>query len=62
MQSEQDYYEVLHISPDASETEIKEAYRKLAFRYHPDRNKSGRDASKKMKEIKRDKRGLRHSL
>ena len=51
MQSEQDYYEVLHITPDASETEIKEAYRKLAFRYHPDRNKSGRDASKKMKEI-----------
>ena len=51
MQSEQDYYEVLHITPDASETEIKKAYRTLAFRYHPDRNKPGQDASKKMKEI-----------
>jgi len=51
MQSEQDYYKVLRISPDASAAEIKEAYRKLAFRYHPDRNKSGRGASKKMKEI-----------
>ena len=51
MQSEQDHYEVLRITPDASAAEIKEAYRKLAFQYHPDRNKSGQDASKKMKEI-----------
>jgi curved DNA-binding protein CbpA len=51
MQSEQDHYEVLRIAPDASAAEIKEAYRKLAFLYHPDRNEAGQDASKKMKEI-----------
>jgi curved DNA-binding protein CbpA len=51
MQSEQDHYEVLRITPDASEAEIKEAYRKLAFLYHPDRNEAGQEASKKMKEI-----------
>ncbi len=51
MQSEQDHYEILRIEPSASATEIKEAYRKLAFRYHPDRNKAGQDASRKMKEI-----------
>jgi curved DNA-binding protein CbpA len=51
MQSEQDHYAVLSIAPGASATEIKEAYRKLAFLYHPDRNKAGQDASKKMKEI-----------
>ena len=51
MRSEQDHYEVLRIAPSASATEIKEAYRKLAFRYHPDRNKAGQAASKKMKEI-----------
>jgi curved DNA-binding protein CbpA len=51
MQSERDYYEVLSIAPDASAEEIKEAYRKLAFQYHPDRNPASQDASKKMKEI-----------
>ena len=51
MQSEQDHYAVLRIAPGASTTEIKEAYRKLAFLYHPDRNKASQDASKRMKEI-----------
>ena len=45
-----DYYEVLGITRDASQEEIKKKYRKLAMEYHPDRNKSP-DAQDKFKEI-----------
>jgi DnaJ-class molecular chaperone len=51
MQSERDYYEVLGIGPDASAEEIKKAYHRLAFQYHPDKNRKSEEAHKKMEEI-----------
>jgi curved DNA-binding protein CbpA len=51
MQSEQDYYEVLSIAPSASARQIKQAYRKLSFRYHPDRNQASLEANNKMQKI-----------
>jgi molecular chaperone DnaJ len=50
MMSKRDYYEVLNVSRTASGDEIKSAYRKLALKYHPDRNKSS-EAEEKFKEI-----------
>jgi molecular chaperone DnaJ len=50
MTSKRDYYEVLGVPKDAPKQEIKQAYRKLALKYHPDRNKS-LDAEEKFKEI-----------
>ncbi len=50
MAEKRDYYEVLGVSKNASKDEIKDAYRKLAMQYHPDRNKAA-DAEDKFKEI-----------
>ncbi|MDR3163469.1 MAG: molecular chaperone DnaJ [Mycoplasmataceae bacterium] len=50
MANKRDYYEVLGISKNASQDEVKKAFRKLAMQFHPDRNKAS-DAESKFKEI-----------
>ncbi len=50
--TKRDYYEVLGVNRDASEDDIKKAYRKLAMKHHPDRNPDSKDAEEKFKEAK----------
>jgi molecular chaperone DnaJ len=50
--SKRDYYEVLGASKDASQQDLKKAYRRLAMKYHPDRNPDDQEAVAKFKEAK----------
>lgn len=45
------YYDILGINKNASQDEIKKAYRKLAIKYHPDKNQGNKEAEEKFKEI-----------
>ena len=50
MSEKRDYYEILDVSRDASEKDLKKSFRSLARKYHPDKNDSP-DADEKFKEI-----------
>ena len=51
MSDKRDYYEVLGVARTASEEDLKKSYRKLALKYHPDRNQDNKEAEEKFKEI-----------
>ncbi|MFA8299465.1 MAG: molecular chaperone DnaJ [Hyphomicrobiales bacterium] len=50
MSAKRDYYEILGVDKNATEQDIKKAYRKMALKYHPDKNQGDKDAEEKFKE------------
>ena len=51
MADKRDYYEVLGLQKGASDNDIKKAFRKMAMKYHPDKNPGDKVAEEKFKEI-----------
>lgn len=52
MANKRDFYDILGVNRDATDEDIKKSYRKLAMKYHPDRNPDSKDAEEKFKEAK----------
>ena len=50
MTTKRDYYEVLGVDRNANETDLKASYRKLALKYHPDRNSGDKESEEMFKE------------
>ena len=50
--AKRDFYEILGVAKNSSEEEIKKSYRKLAMKYHPDRNPNSKESEEKFKEVK----------
>ena len=57
--AKRDYYEILGCARDAGEDELKKAYRKLAMKYHPDRNQGDKGAETRFKELNAAYAGLK---
>ena len=51
MSEKRDYYEVLGVSKDASDSDLKKAFRSLARKYHPDKNPDDPDSERLFKEV-----------
>ena len=51
MSEKRDYYEVLGVSKDASDSDLKKAFRSLARKYHPDKNPDDPDSERMFKEV-----------
>ena len=61
MTQKRDYYDILNVNRDADEDEIKKAYRKLAIKFHPDKNPGDQEAEKQIQGSNRGLRGPAHA-